>query len=264
MSLIWDNKDAQTILGKAITGAPVIGGYMLYDGAQWRGGSSDVASIEDDFQWTTNYSITTYTTSVGANAWDVNPSGANSSFTGSIDGDTNSFGYALMTAGNASGRYCEICFPLIIQTIPCASRPQMVVRVKLAQTDANFDCRLGFVSSNGFHSFGTPSRAICVEKVGADATWFAHCADGGTGTRSALGALSTNWATFAMRFITASSVGFKMASTFAGLASATEVVISTNVPASNTVIMGAGIDSLTTATKAMSIDYMNAVFTLTR
>lgn len=107
-------------------------------------------------------------------------------------------------------------------TMKMSEWSQMIFRGALATTGADFIVRWGFGDNA---TSNPPANFIGIERVAADLSFFAVCRSGGVQTRSAaLIAQDTNYHSFSIRQISATSIGFQVDR-------GVEVVISTNVPA---------------------------------
>lgn len=102
---------------------------------------------------------------------------------------------------------------------------------------------------------GGTVNGIYLEKESADTNWFATTELAGSRTRVDTGVAVTNgWVVGQIRRIDAGTIGFKIATTVAGLVSATETSITTNIPTA-LLIPGFLVRNTTASAREIAADY---------
>jgi hypothetical protein len=102
-----------------------------------------------------------------------------------------------------------------------------IFKLNGTQPDSNQLARIGLFGAQS----SQPSAGIYIEKLAGDTSWFGVARSGGVQTRSsAVTAVTNGWVVLAIRRVNATTIGFRMASTVAGLASAVEQTVASNIP----------------------------------
>lgn len=108
---------------------------------------------------------------------------------------------------------------------------------------------------------GGTVNGLYFEKESADTNWFATSELASARTRVNTGvAAGTGWMAGQIRRIDSSTVGFKLASTVGGLASATEATITTNIPTVG-LIPGFMMRNTATGTRELDFDFYDVRIT---
>ncbi len=124
---------------------------------------------------------------------------------------------------------------------------------------SNTTIRAGMFGS--VSSFDSPTDGVYLEHLAADTNWFCVTRASSTETRTDTAvAFSASAVALQTRRVDASTIGCKVASTLAGIASATEVTNTTNIPTADLVV-GVMVKNTAAARKDLNIDYFD--FTVT-
>lgn len=103
-----------------------------------------------------------------------------------------------------------------------------IFRLNGTQPDSNQLVRIGLFGDQS----AQPSSGIYLEKLAGDTSWFGVARSASVQTRSgALAAVTNGWVVGAIRRVNATTIGFRIAATVAGLASAAEQTVTENIPA---------------------------------
>lgn len=235
--MIFDSMDAQTFKGKPITGTPVGGSVPVFDGTRWiLGGQVEgqIIHLFDDF-FCGSASGFLDSGRVGQLGWLFGGVGTPTVGVGSSGGIGEVVASATGSVGDRSilSLASAVGDPFDVSGTPFGHSFDMVVRCDFSQCShtANHYHWLGlldFAQTPIIGSTGnTPAlcRGVGIYKAAASSNWVAASNDGSTENSTSLGALSAAWRCMRIRKIAAGQVRFSTAATLAGLAAATETVV---------------------------------------
>lgn len=164
-----------------------------------------------------------------------------------LDSSTSSGTYTYMNSNGA---------PTLAMPFLGAENFDLLFLVRTQTTDSNTQYRLGLT----LRADQNPSvEGIFFEKLTSDTNWFAVTRSASTQSRSDSGlsaSVSGNWCALWMYRKDASTIGFKAASTIAGLGAATEVTLATNVPA-GALNMFLSVSNSAAASKQLDVDLVD-------
>lgn len=257
--MIWDTQDAQALKGKSIAGVPSQGDRLTYLNGVWRTGSlGSQLIVLDDFM-RSGGSSGVPAADIGDLSWASSKIGsgtgeaATSSFLDAITGYQNP-GTAVLTSPNAAASAVVITFPGAYGLTYLADYTLTAV-FKIDQNDTDTEFRIGLCNTA---AASPPSHGVFIEKAAADTEWYGVQRNAGSQTRTAAGLLacSTDYVCARMRRLSATSTGFAMATTLAGLETAAEQVVSATYPAGFPpgCQIFACVETATTASKSGSVD----------
>jgi hypothetical protein len=147
-------------------------------------------------------------------------------------GTATSVGGVLLSTGATSGTDSNLALSPANAVFPFHTASTFTNRfsVRAGTADTNTIYMAGFGDVNYFGG-SAPMNGVYIEKQAADTQWFGVCRTAGTQTRSsALTSVTTSQVAFQIRLVSSGTIGFKTASTVAGLASASEVTVTSNCP----------------------------------
>lgn len=190
----------------------------------------------------------------GQLAWGINGNSGGASSSAQTPTAT-SIGGVQVSTGTSSFNDAEI-FRSAATTLAYHSGSNFTMRTSVigVTSDANTLYRFG-LANTGFLATGT-NHGIWIEKMPADTSWFGVCTNGsGSPVRTAALAAVTPGAqiAFQIRLVSAGVIGFKTASTVAGLTGASEVTITNAQCESIPMTVSYGVQTQTTVSKSLGV-----------
>lgn len=260
--MIWDSMDAQTIKGKPVSGTPSPGSGLIYDGTAWRTGepAGDVVRLHEEFLAGNNTSG-----QIGALGWVLNGVGTPSAGRAVSSGVPGIYDLSASAASNdrsilslpgdigrpfgSASEFRDHSFDVVfaLDAANCANATNHFAWAGLCDVNQ---------SPPGGATGAVAPRGFVIRKALASSNWVAECNDGTT-TSATLLAVSAAQVAFRIRRVGA-GVGFRAAATLAGLAAATEAVITANL-FTNYVIPAFCVGHDNASTNSMRVDFMSGL-----
>lgn len=265
-----DSNDALSIAGRPIAGSPSPGSDLIYDGSRFRFGcrSGEMTHYTDDLiggldtsgnigQWGWNVFSSAGTPVVtpdgGASALPAGTLGLVMLGTGATSGND-----ATLTPGNA---YANIRIPTGSNEVDIVFRAGIGNYVSsTGVANADFHVGLGFLLGASF----TLARGVYFEKLAADTNWWGVTDELFTRTKTDTGVVAAVETMTAFRIKwTPTSARFWVASSIAGLASATPITNTTNLPTTNLSIV-VQVKTNTAASRHIYLDLVDLAVKMSR
>lgn len=155
--------------------------------------------------------------------------------------------------GSGSGNDAELIFDKFAMAASETFTVRWLVRIPTA---SSLTLRVGLLNSTSAATI----NYIEIQKDSGDTNWWGSSADGSTEepTRIDLGVVDTNWIAFQIRRVDSSTIGFKSASTLAGLVGASEGTVSGNLPSGSLALFPfVSIVTNTAAQRGIQIDFFD-------
>lgn len=273
MGLIWDSMDAQSLNGKGISGTPVAGSPLFFDGTLWRPVSPSLSpsmSVVDDFDAFTYIAAGNLTSGqFGRLGWTKGGVGTPNVYNPGNVG-LSDFGIVRVetSAGIADRTIISAPFNLGSPFNPASGwRGQYFdyyFRVYLDGVVAGTAIWVGVTPTNtpvtGGNGRVGPLVGIGIYRASGGSTWVGSCFDGGSENSASLGtAITTDYQWLRIRRASATTAKFSFATTFAGLATATETELTVNT--TSTHYPAVQVSNTTANIASVVLDYFGAVIT---